>query len=99
MSAFSPEAILFGLIQRMGVTPAQVQEAMGLITKVGQTMAEVDAFKRGSTAVVSTFSERLDRIETSLARLESLLSRAPGQAIPPGLITHTGELQHERNGH
>jgi hypothetical protein len=71
MSILDPSAILAGLMSRLGVTPDAVQQAMALVTDAHAALAEIQAFKVGSTEAMAYFVTRLDKIQTSLDRIEA----------------------------
>jgi hypothetical protein len=98
MSILDPSAILAGLMSRLGVTPDAVQQAMALVTEAHAALAEIQAFKAGSVEAMAYFVTRLDKIQTSLDRIEATVKSTGNPPLFTGFVleekNHAGP-----NGH
>lgn len=71
---FDPQTILFGLIERLGVSPADFQAGMKLVMEeLRGHAAEKAAFKLGAQQMVAHFTARLNAQDAALARIEAAL--------------------------
>lgn len=93
-SWFDPQTILLGLIERMGVSPADFQTGMKLvIDMVREHSAEKAAFKQGAAEMVKYFTRRLDEQDTALRRIEEHL----GITRPAGVILRLAADEREKD--